>query len=109
MTLDFKEATSPIQNTIDFNINTIDFNMRNNTIDFNMEENTIDFNMDYMKDMNIQHLLDINNRIIQTTLGQYGFGTLSMDIKYLYWTYNKIDILCSKQKYVTCDLMLIIQ
>ena len=26
MTLDFKEATSPIQNTIDFNINTIDFN-----------------------------------------------------------------------------------
>ena len=38
MTLDFKEATSPIQNTIDFNINTIDFNMRNNTIDFNMEE-----------------------------------------------------------------------
>ena len=55
MTLDFKEATSPIQNTIDFNINTIDFNMRNNTIDFNM---------DYMKDMNIQHLLDINNRII---------------------------------------------
>ena len=55
MTLDFKEATSSIQNTIDFNIN---------TIDFNMEENTIDFNMDYMKDMNIQHLLDINNRII---------------------------------------------
>ena len=64
MTLDFKEATSPMQNTIDFNINTIDFNMRNNTIDFNMEENTIDFNMDYMKDMNIQHLFDINNRII---------------------------------------------
>ena len=64
MTLDFKEATSPIQNTIDFNIKTIAFNMRNNTIDFNMEENTIDFNMDYMKDMNIQHLLDINNRII---------------------------------------------
>ena len=64
MTLDFKGATSPIQNTIYFNINTIDFNMRNNTIDFNMEENTIDFNMDYMKDMNIQHLLDINNRII---------------------------------------------
>ena len=64
MTLDFKEATSPIQNTIDLNINTIDFNMRNNTIDFNMGENTIDFNMDYMKDMNIQHLLDINNRII---------------------------------------------
>ena len=64
MTLDFKEATSPIQNTIDFNINTIDFNMRNNTIDFNMEETTIYFNMDYMKDMNIQHLLDINNRII---------------------------------------------
>ena len=64
MTWDFKEATSPIQNTIDFNINTIDFNMRNNTIDFNMEENTIDFNMDYMKDMNKQHLLDINNRII---------------------------------------------
>ena len=55
MTLDFKEATSPIENTIDFNINTIDFNMRNNTIDFNM---------DYMKDMNVQHLLDINNRII---------------------------------------------
>ena len=64
MTLDFKEATSPIQNTIDCNINTIDFNLRNNTIDFNMEENTIDFNMDYMKDMNIQHILDINNRII---------------------------------------------
>ena len=64
MTLDFKEATSPIQNTIDFNINTIDFNMRNNTIDFNMEEITIDFNMDYMKDMNIQHLLDINNMVI---------------------------------------------
>ena len=64
MTLEFKEATSPIQNTIDFNIKTIDFNMRNNTIDFNMEENNIDFNMDYMKDMNIQHLLDINNRII---------------------------------------------
>ena len=37
MTLDFKEATSPIQNTIDFNINTIDFNMSNNTIDFNMD------------------------------------------------------------------------
>ena len=36
MKLDFKEATSPIQNTIDFHINTIDFNMRNNTIDFNM-------------------------------------------------------------------------
>ena len=34
------------------------------TMDFNMEENTIDFNMDYMKDMNIQHLLDIINRII---------------------------------------------
>ena len=64
MTLDFKEATSPIQNTIDFNINTIDFNMRNNVIDFNMTDNTIDFNMDYMKDMSIQHLLDINNRII---------------------------------------------
>ena len=64
MTLDFKEATSPIQNTIDFYINTIYFNMMNNTIDFNMEENTIDINMDYMKDMNIQHLLDINNRII---------------------------------------------
>ena len=64
MTLDFKEATSPIQNTIYFNINTIDLYMRNNTIDFNMEENTIDFNMDYMKDMNIQHLLDVNNRII---------------------------------------------
>ena len=55
MTLDFKEATSPIQNTIDFNINTIDFNMRNNTIDINMH---------YMNDMNIQHQLDINNRII---------------------------------------------
>ena len=27
MTLDFKEATPPIQNTIDFNIKTIDFNM----------------------------------------------------------------------------------
>ena len=64
MILDFKEATSLIQNTIDFKINTIDFNMRNNTIDFNMEENTIDFNIDYMKDLNIQHLLDINNRII---------------------------------------------
>ena len=64
MTLDFNEATSPMKNTIDFNISTIDFNMRNNTIDFNMEENTIDFNMDYMKDMNIQHLLDINNMII---------------------------------------------
>ena len=64
MTLDFKEATSPIQNTINFNINTIDFNMRNNTIDFNMRNNTIDFNMDYMNDINIQHLLDINNRII---------------------------------------------
>ena len=53
-------------NIIDFNMeeNTIDFNMEENTIDFNMEENTIDFNMDYMKDMNIQHLLDINNRII---------------------------------------------
>ena len=38
--------------------------MRNNTIDFNMEENTIDFNMNYMKSMNIQHILDINNRII---------------------------------------------
>ena len=61
MTLDFKEATSPKQNTIDFNINTIAFNMRNNTIDFNMEENTIDFNMDYM---NIKHLLYINNRSI---------------------------------------------
>ena len=35
MTLDFKEATSPIQNTNDFNINTIGFNMRNNTIGFN--------------------------------------------------------------------------
>ena len=46
MTLDFKEATSPIHNTIDFNMrnNTIDFNMRNNTIDFNMRNNTIDFN-----------------------------------------------------------------
>ena len=44
MTLDFKEATSPIQNTIDFNINTIDFNMKNTTIDFNIEENTIDLN-----------------------------------------------------------------
>ena len=33
MTLDFKEATSPIQNTIDFD-------MRNNTIVFNMEKNT---------------------------------------------------------------------
>ena len=65
MTLDFKEATSPIQNTKDFNINTIDFNMKNNTIYFNMEENTIDFNMDYMEDMNIQLLLCIiNNRII---------------------------------------------
>ena len=64
MTLDFKEATSPIQNTIDFNINTIDFNMRNNTIDLCMEENTIDFNINYMKNMNIDHLLDINNRII---------------------------------------------
>ena len=41
MPLDFKEATSPIRNTIDFNINTIDFNIRNNTIDFNMEENII--------------------------------------------------------------------
>ena len=49
MTLDFKEATSPIQNTIDFNINTIDLNMRNNTIDFNMEENTINFDMGNMK------------------------------------------------------------
>ena len=28
MTLDFKEATSPMQNTIDFNINTIDFNTK---------------------------------------------------------------------------------
>ena len=52
--------------------------MRNNTIDFNMEENTIDFNMDYMKDMNIQHLLNINKKDY-TTLGHYGFGTLSMD------------------------------
>ena len=25
------------------------------------------------------------------------------------WIYIKIDTLCSKQKYVTCDLMLIIQ
>ena len=64
MTLDFKEATSPIQNTIDFNIDTIDFNTGKNTITFNMNENTIYFNMDCMEDMNIQHLLDINNIII---------------------------------------------
>ena len=37
MALDFKETTSHIKNTIDFNINTIDFNMRKNTIDFNMD------------------------------------------------------------------------
>ena len=46
-------------NTIDFNTNTIDLNT--NTIDLNMRENTIDFNMYYH--VNIQHLLDINNRI----------------------------------------------
>ena len=80
MTLDFKEATSPIQNTIDFNINTIDFNMRNNTIDFNVEENTIDFNMYYMKDMNIQYLVDINNRII--------LHEDTMDSEHYQWTLN---------------------
>ena len=80
MTLDFMEATSPIQNTIDFNINTIDFNMRNNTIDFTMEENTIDFNMDYMKDMNIQRLLDINNKSI--------LHLDSMDSEHYQWTLN---------------------
>ena len=42
----------------------MDFNMTENTIDFTMEENTIVFNMDYIKDINIQHLLDIANRII---------------------------------------------
>ena len=36
MALDFKESTC-IQNIIDFTINTIDFNMRENTIDFNMD------------------------------------------------------------------------
>ena len=64
MTLDFKEATSPIQNTIDFN----------------MEENTIDFNMDNMKDMNIQHLLDINNRIL--------LHQDNMDSEHQQWTLN---------------------
>ena len=50
MTLNFNEATSHLQNTIDFN-------MRNNTIDFTMDI------MEYY--MNIQYLLDINNRLIR--------------------------------------------
>ena len=57
MTLDFKEATSPIENTIDLNINTIDFNMRKNTIDFNMRKNTIDFNME-------ENTIDFNRIIL---------------------------------------------
>ena len=52
--------------------------MRKYTIGFNMEENTIDFNMDYTKDMNIQHLLDINNRII--------LHKDNMDYEHYQWT-----------------------
>ena len=33
------------KHTIEFNINTLDFNMRKNTIEFNMRKNTLDFNM----------------------------------------------------------------